>query len=468
MSGIKRFYTEIRSKLAGLNRSKLFNAAQQVGDVFEAATKFNAEPGVLAGGQVAFKALALADQIFQPDDADEFFKNEFRGKIWVQIYSQDVQSLIAKMLAKYVVQKYSTKWTWQSVDVAVVNGITFSWVREQSFTGNIEKYRMLHVLFGEVQQAREAVKSMVWEAAGCDNIIAYKISDSTSLYDDGEQMGVRRDDEYECHESLRATRYAARIQKYIKAGKSRSIMFYGPPGTGKSTLIRTIVAKLKLRTLRVNVEHINNTETIRQLCELFAPDAIIFDDIDRTRTSAALLALLESLRTVVKVMLTSANWTSEFDCATIRPGRVDEIVPIIRLDRVALLKILGESNADLYPVVRNWPIAYIQEACLRRGVETTKAFQRSLQELTKRCEHDTEIFEERDPIGLGTNPKRRQDARKRADETKKKKRAKDSAKKKGETVNHYDDEAHQKARRKFRAQERLQRVKDTARRRSVG
>lgn len=418
MSDLKNLYASLRSKLATINRSKLFSSAQQVGDIFNSVSDFRDSPGFLTGGQAAFRLIAFADQMLQPDDADEFFKNEFKGKTWVQIYSDDVQSLIAKMLAKHVVEQHTTKWTWQMVDIAQVNGITFGWLREQSFASGNEKYQMLHVLHDEVQQAKEIVKSMVWKAAGCDNIIAYKLSAPTSDYDDGDQMNVRRDDEYECHESLRATRYASRIKKYISNGKTRSIMFYGPPGTGKSTLIRTIVAKLKLRTLRINVEHIKNTETIRQLCELFMPDAIIFDDIDRTNTSASLLALLEQLRHIVKVMLTSANWTSEFDCATIRPGRIDEIVPVIRLDKIALMKILGEENIDLYSRVRRWPIAYIQEACLRRKIESAKAFERSMSELAQRCAHDTEIFEEKDPIGLGTNPARRKLAQKRAKEKK--------------------------------------------------
>lgn len=155
--------------------------------------------------------------------------------------------------------------------------------------------------------------------------------------------------------------------------------------SGKSTITRTICESLKLRSLRIRVEDIANlgNEPVSEMISVFEPDVIIFDDLDRATSQASLFEMLELLHHKVKFVFATVNHINELQEELKRPGRFDEIIPVIKLDESAVRKILGDY-AEVFDLVKDWPVAFIKEYIVRRKILGADAALESVKELKKR------------------------------------------------------------------------------------
>ena len=63
----------------------------------------------------------------------------------------------------------------------------------------------------------------------------------------------------------------------MSLSESKYFRIFGPPGTGKSTMARTIVENLGMKSFRIRVEDIAHIETsaVFEAISIFEPDAVI-------------------------------------------------------------------------------------------------------------------------------------------------------------------------------------------------
>jgi len=155
--------------------------------------------------------------------------------------------------------------------------------------------------------------------------------------------------------------------------------------TGKSTISRTLCDILKLRSLRVRVEDLSDlgSEPIVEMIKIFDPDVVIFDDLDRAVSQVALLETLETLHKRVRFVFATVNHIENLQQALIRPGRFDELVEIVKLDAAAVHAMLGEYD-DAFEVVKNWPVAFVNEYVIRRRLLGPEKALAALDDLQKR------------------------------------------------------------------------------------
>ena len=102
--------------------------------------------------------------------------------------------------------------------------------------------------------------------------------------------------------------------------------------------------------------------------QLFSPEAIIIDDIDRLNNSEKMLSLLEELNLNLKLLVASANDISKLDPALIRPGRFDSLIEISTTDKNVLDTIL-EKYSDKSNELEGLPASYAIEYVKLRDLD---------------------------------------------------------------------------------------------------
>lgn len=209
------------------------------------------------------------------------------------------------------------------------------------------------------------------------------------------QIAIAEDNMLDSANSKFANDYATYLKKYLDKDIYRTVLFYGFPGTGKSTISRSLCDILGLRSLRVRIEdmQIMDSETLGSMIQIFKPDVLIFDDLDRAGNQISLLEMLESAHKSVKLVFATVNNINELDPALKRPGRFDEIHHVAKLDEVAVKKLLGEY-VDAYEITKDWPVAFIKEYVIRRSVHGAEQARDSVIELQKRVDKLSEYYEE--------------------------------------------------------------------------
>tara|TARA_R110002096_G_scaffold433887_3_gene653850 strand:- start:60718 stop:61875 length:1158 start_codon:yes stop_codon:yes gene_type:complete len=183
-----------------------------------------------------------------------------------------------------------------------------------------------------------------------------------------------------------------RIRSFLHDGQSRSLLFSGPPGTGKSTGVRQLARGLKLRTLRVEIKMLAEsdrrgmqslTASLDTLVRALAPEALILDDIDRVQEEDKLLHFLELTKRTCRLVLASANNLGDMTQATLRPGRFDEIIEVTKPDKNVVRALLGDDEA-LLEKIGHLPMAYIAEFVNRREALGREVAMEEIPQLLKR------------------------------------------------------------------------------------
>jgi hypothetical protein len=379
------FYDEVRRALGVSHVKRAFALGTEL---FGAATPFldkptwwNAAKSVFAMGKVMV------------EDVEVFSDDYFGGDEWAEPYTADFNQTLLHVLQKFPYERIKTAEDNTFVRlVNLPNGIRVGW----TYTGKYQLVDRIFVKTEHVDAAREFIKKLLWDQFKSKSLVMRK-NNRVVMSGDEARVIFEVDNAFESKLSQRATDYAEYLKKPLTAGVPRSVMFYGPPGTGKSTLARTIVELMNLRSFRIRIADLGGLDnsTLFEAINIFEPDAVILDDFDRASGQAQLLETLEFFQQRVKLVIVTVNNRSELDEALLRPGRIDELLLIDKMDDEVVKHVLGDY-VDGFDVVKDWPIAFIVEYVIRRTYLTAEEAAASVSELTNRAERLSSYRDESD------------------------------------------------------------------------
>lgn len=344
--------------------SEVFSAVQPF---VESRTPINAAKAAFLIGKV------IVDDL-------EIWPDDYFNETWESPYPSDFNKIILNALAGKPYKVLRTSDESHVIHMIHVEDVRFGYV----FNTKSNFIDRIYVETHKVEDAKKIIKTELWRIMKDDNIVLRHVRNRKNH--DDVTVALESDDAFRPMPSKRASEYATYLKKCVDAGVSRSVMLYGPPGTGKSTMARTIVDNLGMKSFRIRVEDIGHLEssTIFEAISIFEPDAVILDDFDRSGNQEALLETLEFFQRHVKLVIATVNNRSRLDDAILRPGRFDELLQIKQMDDDVVKAVLGEDHADAYDVVKEWPIAFIQEYVKRLRFMTPDEAELSVKELAQR------------------------------------------------------------------------------------
>lgn len=369
----KKFFDNISDFLNISTVKKTFNITS---DVFSELHPFLDKPTLWNGLKSAFGVTRILVDVVEIWADDFFAENK-----WTQPYTPEFNPLIVSILhgKKFKVTKTSDEDV--SIRIYDLNGCKIGYVYN-------DKTRMasaIHVETEKLEKTKLILKKMLWERHKDANLVMRHNKKALHLSEEP-RVAFEADDAFVSLPSSKATEYSAYLKRCLDAGVARSVMLYGPPGTGKSTMARTIVESLGLKSFRIRVEDIGHIEssTMFEAIGIFEPDSIILDDFDRTHEQVKILEVLEHFQKHVKLIVATVNDRNSLDEAILRPGRFDELICVKQMDEDVIRNVLGEEHKDAFETVKDWPIAFIQEYVKRRRFMSQEEASNSIIELAKR------------------------------------------------------------------------------------
>jgi hypothetical protein len=329
---------------------------------------------------------AIAEQFAENKfDINSFFDSPYSNQAWTRL-----DRFTEKAVKKFGTneQRISVESDYQELVMVEISGMPVGWLQGKKDPGNRWNFKGPFCLRGDKSKIRKALSNTMWEIVGSNachikyQIIKEGISKSESeivIEDD-----IFKDD---IHMSKQTGEIIERIKLFNDKGHPRSYILDGPPGTGKSTAIRTIAAKLGLKSVRVSTRQIfreGGSDSLQAIVETLRPEIIILDDLDRVHSPWDLLESLESYRKFCPILIATSNNIKRLTGACIRPGRLDEIIEFNQMDKDVIIKILGEDCKDILDKVIDWPIAYINDFALRKSVVGKEQAVSEMEELRNR------------------------------------------------------------------------------------
>ena len=345
-------------------------------ELFGAATPFLEKPTWWNAGRAAFSMGKV-----MVEDVEVWADDYFGGDEWTEPYSADFNQTLLHVLQRFPYERIKTAEENCFVRVcSLPNDLKVGW----TYRGRLQTVDHIYVQTERLSEAREFIKTLLWEQFKGKSLVMRR-NNRIVLNGDDARVIFEVDDAFESKLSKRATELSVQLKRPLEADVSRSIMFYGPPGTGKSTLARTIVDLMKLRSFRIRIGDLGGLDnsTLFEAINIFEPDAVILDDFDRANGQAQLLETLEFFQQKVKLVITTVNDRRQLDEALMRPGRIDMLECIDKMDEEVVKHVLGEFM-DGYELVKDWPIAFIDEYVKRRTFMSKDEAAESVKELTLR------------------------------------------------------------------------------------
>lgn len=180
----------------------------------------------------------------------------------------------------------------------------------------------------------------------------------------------------------------------------RGVLLNGPPGTGKSLGARWLASVLgdDVRVLSIDaaewqaVPQSSDELSVAQAMAIFRPRVLILDDLDRGNgfNFSYFLKFLEIAREKGTVVVVTANCHPHELGPLLRPGRIDDVVHVDRLDDVVVRSILdravgGTIDGDVPAMVADLPAAYVVDFAERYAVLGRDAALAELPELRTRA-----------------------------------------------------------------------------------
>jgi adenylate kinase family enzyme len=362
-----------------LSVSKVKRAFTLGTELFNSATPFLDKPSWWTAGKAAF---AMGQTMIE--DVDVYSEDYFAGDEWTEPYSQDFNQTLLHVLQKFPYERIKTSEENAFIRLTELpNGVKVGW----TYTGRLQMVDNIYVETHRLDEAKDYIKQLLWEQFKGKSLVMRK-NNRMVLKDTEARVIFEEDDAFESKQSKHARDYSEYLKRPLAAGVPRSVMFYGPPGTGKSTLARTIVELMGLRSFRIRIADLGQLDnsTLFEALNIFQPDAVILDDFDRTHHQAQLLETLEYFQEKVKLVIVTVNNRRKLDEALLRPGRIDELVLIDKMDDEVVKHCLG-VYADGFELVKDWPIAFINEYVVRRTYLSTEEAADSVKELVQRVKN---------------------------------------------------------------------------------
>lgn len=370
------FLEEVRRYLGVTKVKRMFSLGSEL---FGAASPFLEKPTWWNAGKAAF---AMGKVLVE--DMEVWADDYFGGDEWTEPYNSDFNQTLLDVLQRFPYERIKTAEENTFVRVcSLPNGVKCGW----TYRGHLQQVDHIYVETERVAEAKDCIKKLLWEQYKGKSLVMRK-NNRMVLNSDEARVIFEVDDAFESKTSRRAMEYAGYLKRPFEEGVSRSVMFYGPPGTGKSTLARTIIEQMNLRSFRIRIADLGGLDnsTLFEAVNIFEPDAVILDDFDRAHGQAQLLETLEFFKQKVKLVITTVNNRKSLDDALMRPGRIDELILIDKMDEDIIKHVLGEYAADGFDLVKDWPIAYINEYVTRRKYMSSEEAAKSVEELTYRVE----------------------------------------------------------------------------------
>jgi adenylate kinase family enzyme len=374
-----------------LSISKVKRAFALGTELFNAATPFLDKPSWWTAGRAAF---AMGKTMVE--DVEVYSEDYFAGDEWTEPYSTDFNQTLLHVLQKFPYERIKTSEENAFIRLTELpNGIKVGW----TYTGRLQMVDNIYVETHRLDEAKQFIKDLLWEQFKGASLVMRK-NNRMVLKDSESRVIFEEDDAFESKMSKRALDYAEYLKKPLAAGVPRSVMLYGPPGTGKSTMARTIVELMGLRSFRIHIADLGQLDnsTLFEALNIFQPDAVILDDFDRTNHQAQLLETLEYFQEKVKLVIVTVNNRRKLEDALQRPGRLDELLLIDKMDEEVVRHCLGDY-VDGYDTVKDWPIAFINEYVVRRTYLSSDEAAESVKELAKRVK-SLEKYRDEDDAGL--------------------------------------------------------------------
>lgn len=240
------------------------------------------------------------------------------------------------------------------------------------------------------------ISAKIWNKFDSKNLKIIRIIEKNFQYYD-----LVVDEDTSFFPSTVGNEIATEIEIFNKANIHRTILLLGPPGTGKSTAIKYITHKLNFSSLRISNEVVEND--ILQLIEIIKPNILIVDDFDRITKQSVLLDFMTDMKKSSKAFLISCNFFNQLDPAMKRPGRIDNIYYVEKLDKEVIKNILGIFAEQTPEAIYSWPIAYIQEYANRCKYLGPEQALKSLLELQLRIDNMDEVYKNKKEFKLNPN-----------------------------------------------------------------
>ncbi len=241
-----------------------------------------------------------------------------------------------------------------------------------------------------VPQFKSELKKFVWNKCKSDFLLLGAPDTSMAGYNSA-KFGILPDTNAEPLTSKKAKEVSAYLKTCIDLNINRNILFYGPPGTGKSSMVKSIVSDLGMKSVRITYDILLSQQisNIVFLLNTLGADILIIDDIDRCVSGEKLIDLIDSIKSNVKFVFATANVVDKINDALLRPGRFDEFYLIDKMDEFVIRnifsKIIGDLDDDLYNKIKHLPIAYINELSCRMKLMPLEQAVASIDELIERA-----------------------------------------------------------------------------------
>jgi hypothetical protein len=346
---------------------------QMAHDVFDSAHKIVEKPTIW---NVAKESMKIAQVLLTREipGASDYFWNG-----WDTVFPTEMSLVVLDLLRDYEFRtvKISDKTT--IVRIVEVNGCEFGWIAEEDKMGTDD----IWCRSGETNKARSIICELLWKKYGDKPLLVRRARGNKDFKG---KIELEVDDKIPPLRSKKAEKMARYLKRCFDAGVTRSQLYYGPPGTGKSTLVRMVANLLNLRTLRIRVEDIGDFDNslVHEIIQIFKPDSVILDDLDRSTMISHLLEMMDDMKRTVKLLAATVNDKSELGDGMLRPGRFDEFHEFKHLEEEIIRAELGPENAHLYEQVKFWPIVYVQELVIRRKFMDEEDVIASMKELQAR------------------------------------------------------------------------------------
>lgn len=337
--------------------------------VVDSALAFNKQPGILSGVRLALHAKNAYESVYPKTTFD------FTADVnWKKLCSSEV-------FQRYLLEALKS-------EGAKITKLTENDQRQRLYWLEYNGYT-----FGYFQRGVD--NSSVWLYVNGSTVLeGIKILNSL-LWRDGKQIMIEKKDDVllivpyyndDIFSSIESERLTKEIKGFREKGYSRSYLIYGPPGTGKSNCAAQILSNLGCRTMIFS--NISNVEPawLREHLELFGAEAIIIEDLDRLNIDY-FNKILDSLQFFCKkglLILATCNKIKNMDDALIRAGRFDKCIEIASLPEKVVKNIILDE--DLFQIVKNFPIAFIEETRRRYEVLGKEETLRQMDDLIKRVE----------------------------------------------------------------------------------
>ena len=379
-----KFFETLKLRLSLATYQNLANSALDFATIAQGTMK---EPTALNYIRLALNGVKMMQACV--GDESIYYERLVDGSKWEMVVPHCLKKQAVSLLTPHITS------TETIADVKIYNveipskEIDVMWLVDDS-----DDICAIYARKGKMSQSVEWIASLFYESVESKHIVLGSYDSpgtSRGAPKDMSQLQLAKDVFDGINDSNLAEEISDRLKMYLNSGYTRSVMFEGPPGTGKSSLVRSICKRLDLSSIRIRVEDIStaygSNSTIYELLSMLKPDVIVLDDFDRSLHTTSLFEMLESFKINSKLIFATVNDKDRIETALRRPGRFDEIVKIERLDDVTIRRFLGDYS-DVFDIVRDWPIAFINEYVIRRKVLGKLKADESIPEMIERLSLD--------------------------------------------------------------------------------